>query len=559
MAASSRTETADRSGMVLIVVLIVIAFLSLAAYGFSDLMLVEYEATKLNGNRLQAQSAAESGVALVETVLQQDPTLLMESGGLYSNPALFQGRPVSQSTADAELPMFTLAAPALDELGYHQGIRYGVENESARLNVNILPELESQYEGAGIALLMALPGMTEDVADAILDWIDEDDEPRELGAEIDTYATLDPPYQPKNGPLESVEELLLVYGVTPTLLFGVDANRNYMTDSYEPDPSMIAAEVDNTDGSLNLGWSAYLTIYSQESNMNSLGEPKIDLNGEDLEALHTDLLEFIDEELADFIILYRQNGPSPDDNPPASRGGPSPSIDFQTEASDEGKIGSPLDLVGATISVSTGGGGSGGGRNSRGGSTRTIESPLTEDPFTTGPILEILMLETTTTTGETVPGKLNINQCPAVLLQGLLAAVNVIAQSQLEAVAGVGGGAIADSEEMEELNFQLVSDMLSMRAPEPTGEYESQGVATWLWADGLVDLQMMKLMMPLITAGGDVYRVQAVGYLEQGGPVSRLEVILDNAGTSMRIRSWRDLSSLGKGYTPEMLGSFVTE
>ena len=27
--------------------------------------------------------------------------------------------------------------------------------------------------------------MTEDVADAILDWIDEDDEPRELGAEVE--------------------------------------------------------------------------------------------------------------------------------------------------------------------------------------------------------------------------------------------------------------------------------------------------------------------------------------------------------------------------------------
>ena len=49
-------------------------------------------------------------------------------------------------------------------------------------------------EGAGRELLMGLPGMTEDVADAILDWLDEDEEPREYGVESDYYMGLDPPY-----------------------------------------------------------------------------------------------------------------------------------------------------------------------------------------------------------------------------------------------------------------------------------------------------------------------------------------------------------------------------
>ena len=35
-----------------------------------------------------------------------------------------------------------------------------------------------------------------------------------------------PPYAPRNGPLGSIEELLLVRGVTPALLFGADLNRN---------------------------------------------------------------------------------------------------------------------------------------------------------------------------------------------------------------------------------------------------------------------------------------------------------------------------------------------
>jgi hypothetical protein len=60
-----------------------------------------------------------------------------------------------------------------------------------------------------------------------LDWIDEDDDQREFGAEEDFYSGMSPPYAPKNGPLDTVEELLLVRGVTPWLLFGGDVNRNF--------------------------------------------------------------------------------------------------------------------------------------------------------------------------------------------------------------------------------------------------------------------------------------------------------------------------------------------
>ena len=73
---------------------------------------------------------------------------------------------------------------------------------------------------------MALPGMTEDVADAILDWLDTDDEPREFGARSNTTPACRRAYGTKNGPVDTVEELLLVRGVTPQLLFGADINRN---------------------------------------------------------------------------------------------------------------------------------------------------------------------------------------------------------------------------------------------------------------------------------------------------------------------------------------------
>jgi hypothetical protein len=60
-----------------------------------------------------------------------------------------------------------------------------------------------------------------EITNAILDWLDPDDEVRKPGgAEAKDYESLDPPRTPKNGPLDSPEELLLVKGVDPDLFYG---------------------------------------------------------------------------------------------------------------------------------------------------------------------------------------------------------------------------------------------------------------------------------------------------------------------------------------------------
>jgi len=55
---------------------------------------------------------------------------------------------------------------------------------------------------------------------SILDWRDPDDLYRMNGAEPDYYQSLKEPYRCKNGNLDSIEELLLVRGVTPELFYG---------------------------------------------------------------------------------------------------------------------------------------------------------------------------------------------------------------------------------------------------------------------------------------------------------------------------------------------------
>jgi len=63
-------------------------------------------------------------------------------------------------------------------------------------------------------------GQVRELVDALKDWIDADDEESEYGAESGYYSSAGLAYGCRNAPLRSVEELLLIRGFTPELLFG---------------------------------------------------------------------------------------------------------------------------------------------------------------------------------------------------------------------------------------------------------------------------------------------------------------------------------------------------
>ena len=61
------------------------------------------------------------------------------------------------------------------------------------------------------------------IVEAVIDWIDADDETLGFGgAESSYYQGLDTPYAPRNGPMEFIEELLLIRGITPELYHGTE-------------------------------------------------------------------------------------------------------------------------------------------------------------------------------------------------------------------------------------------------------------------------------------------------------------------------------------------------
>ncbi|NMC20234.1 MAG: general secretion pathway protein GspK, partial [Thermogutta sp.] len=334
-----------RGGMILLVVLVTVALLALGALTFAELMLAEREGTEIYGRLSQARAAAASGAEVARLLISLDPDQQIENGGWYDNPTWFAGVPVLEETDPRNTAYFSVLAPADDGYATGSGVRYGLENESGKLNLNSLLLADQYVENGGRQLLMGLPGMTEDVADAIMDWIDADDEPREFGAEVDYYSSLSPAYAPKNGPLETVEELLLVRGVTPDLLFGADRNRNGLVDPGETVPDTLSALGVN-DATAYRGWAAYLTLFSMELNVRPDGSPKIDINQDDLEALYGELEADFGPEAATFIVGYRQNGPydgTEESQPPGE--GALPDFSRPSRAT----FGTVLDLIDARV------------------------------------------------------------------------------------------------------------------------------------------------------------------------------------------------------------------
>jgi len=84
--------------------------------------------------------------------------------------------------------------------------------------------------------------------------------------------------------MRTVRELLLVRDVSKELFFHEDTNGNGLLDPNEDDGN-ASPPMDNADGRLDRGWLAWITIYSYESNTNSLGSKRLNIKTADAAAL----------------------------------------------------------------------------------------------------------------------------------------------------------------------------------------------------------------------------------------------------------------------------------
>ncbi|MCA9268405.1 MAG: hypothetical protein KDA41_08030, partial [Planctomycetales bacterium] len=155
----------------------------------------------------------------------------------------------------------------------------------------------------------------------------------------------------------------------------------------------------------------------------------------------------------------------------------------------------------------------------------TLASPFSSDLLAMGFYLPLLMDNLTVNQDDVIPGRVNINQASRVVLLGIPG-----------------------------LDEEIVNQIISLRNPENDVDRPNRRHETWLLLEAVVSLDEMRAILPYVTAGGDVYRTQAVGYFENGRAAHRVEVILDATMPLPGIVSWKDVSHLGRGYALETLG-----
>ena len=170
-----------------------------------------------------------------------------------------------------------------------------------------------------------------------------------------------------------------------------------------------------------------------------------------------------------------------------------------------------LDLVEATVVLN------------QNGQQTTYTSPFTGSPLDMAFYTPIIMDKLTTVDSPTIPGRINIMECPREILLGLPGILPEVGEKILEARI--------DGSQSETRKFE-----------------------TWLACEGYVTVDQMRSLMPFITCGGDVFKAQVIGYIEGSAASSRIEAIVSGAGKVPEVLFFRRLDHLGRGFDVTTLG-----
>lgn len=110
--------------------------------------------------------------------------------------------------------------------GFSKGegsIFYGLQDEERKININAITEKNYKILSHLISLLDFDENSAETIASSVVDWRDQDSKVTNspYGGEDSTYMGLSKGYHCKNAPFDSVEELLLVKGVTTEIFSNI--------------------------------------------------------------------------------------------------------------------------------------------------------------------------------------------------------------------------------------------------------------------------------------------------------------------------------------------------
>jgi general secretion pathway protein K len=190
----------SEQGTILIALLWIMAILGIIALSFAREAYVEVTAARNERDLIDSYYIARAGI---------DATVYQLSQKLF--PPQGQTANLAQQEPDA-IDLGKVTGSFGD--GEYE---VSVQDESGKVAISYAAEEEIKNLIAAIGI--PSPD-AETIFDSIIDWRDADNIPKPNGAENDYYAALPSPYAARNGSLTSVEELLLVRGMTPEYYFG---------------------------------------------------------------------------------------------------------------------------------------------------------------------------------------------------------------------------------------------------------------------------------------------------------------------------------------------------
>ena len=197
-------------GSALILALWAIVLLSLMVGAMAFNMHLEARLTTHHRARFKAAEMAKAGVSWAQ--------FLLYKGLSAFNDESVYGENIRISAINLSRGLAVSGMKPLEQLGGMEGsFSVDIIPEQGRWNVNHLTkdEWDSIFERAGIP-----DDQWDELADALMDWVDENDLHRLNGAEEDDDFYSDVGYEVKNAPIDTIDELLLIKGFSQSILYG---------------------------------------------------------------------------------------------------------------------------------------------------------------------------------------------------------------------------------------------------------------------------------------------------------------------------------------------------
>jgi len=200
-------------GYILLIVLMISAFLVSFTSDFFLTTHTYISYIKRLKNDINSEFLTYSGYEIAKAILDVDRLGISGSfmPGLNSNKSI-----------DCHKDIWALDFPAIPVMDYQ--VKVEIVDENSKINVSALANdkvEKTPYYGVLQRFLMNM-GLSLDISDALVDWVDPDDIRFPYGAESSGYYyNLTPSYSAKNGRLDSISEILLVKGISPEIYYGI--------------------------------------------------------------------------------------------------------------------------------------------------------------------------------------------------------------------------------------------------------------------------------------------------------------------------------------------------